>query len=142
MGGGAGLVFGLPSALSMPVFQNQDWVWGVGLILSGLFFALGARRFGVEKLRREVVNAPGADLDVGRWWSFVIYVLVPLEAVILLVWWLYQAVDGEVTEWLHPIATFNVGTVLFQWAIALGALLLLNRWLAERTATPDGGEAS
>lgn len=133
--GGAGFVFGLPSALSMSVFANQDWVWGVGLILSGLFFALGARRFGVEKLRREVVNAPGADLEIGRWWSFVISVLVPLEALILMVWWLYQAVDGDVTEWLHPFASFNVGTVLFQWGIALAALLLLNRWLAARTAT-------
>ncbi len=32
---------GLPSALSMNVLDNQDWVWGVALILSGLFF--GAR---------------------------------------------------------------------------------------------------
>lgn len=126
---GAGLVFGLPSALSMDVFANQDWVWGLGLVVSGLFFALGARSFGLERMRREVVNAPGADLPVGRWWSFVVGVLVPLEAMILLGWWLWQAAQGqEGREWLSPFSTFNVGTVLAQWGIALIALLALNGW--------------
>lgn len=137
--GAAGLTFGLPSALSMPVFRNQDWVWGVGLILSGLFFALAAGRFGVERLRREVVNAPGADLTIGRWWTLVVAVLVPLEAVVLMVWWLQQAATGDVSEWLSPFATFNVGTVLFQWGIALVALWLLNRWLVRRSGgAPQG----
>ena len=39
MVGGAGILFGIPSALRLSVFQNQDWVWGVGLMLSGFFFA-------------------------------------------------------------------------------------------------------
>jgi NSS family neurotransmitter:Na+ symporter len=131
---GAGLVFGLPSALSMPFLQNQDWVWGLGLMLSGLFFALAARRFGVERLRQEVV-VDGADLAVGRWWSFVISVVVPLEAVILMIWWLGQtwvSADGVLARWLTPWSTFNTGTVLVQWGIALVALLALNRWLSRR----------
>jgi NSS family neurotransmitter:Na+ symporter len=36
--GGAGVLFGIPSALNLGFFQNQDWVWGVGLMLSGFFF--------------------------------------------------------------------------------------------------------
>jgi NSS family neurotransmitter:Na+ symporter len=139
--GAAGFVFGLPSALSMSFFRNQDWVWGLGLILSGLFFALGARRFGTERLRREVV-APGADLPIGRWWTFLVAVIVPLEAVLLMVWWLKQAASGRAAEWLDPLSTFNVGTVLVQWALALALLLALNRWLARRTARAEaGGEA-
>ncbi|MEM7481289.1 MAG: sodium-dependent transporter [Acidobacteriota bacterium] len=125
--GAAGVVFGLPSALSMGWFRNQDWVWGLGLILSGLFFAFGARAYGVEKMRREVINGDGADLRVGRWWSFVISVLVPLQAVVLLIWWLYQAAEGD---WLDPFGSFSVGTVAWQWALALVALLAMNRWLA------------
>jgi len=133
---GAGLLFGLPSALSMDFFKNQDWVWGLGLMLSGLFFALGARSFGVERLRREVVNAPGADLPVGRWWSFIVAVLVPLEAAILMGWWLWQATRGqEVSEWLSPFSTFNVGTVLVQWGIALAALVALNGWFRRNLVT-------
>jgi hypothetical protein len=37
--GAAGFLLGIPSALSQDVFLNQDWVWGVGLMVSGLFFA-------------------------------------------------------------------------------------------------------
>ena len=42
------------AALSLDFLHNQDWVWGVGLMVSGFFFALAARKFGVEKLRTEV----------------------------------------------------------------------------------------
>jgi NSS family neurotransmitter:Na+ symporter len=127
---GAGFLFGLPSALSLEVFANQDWVWGLGLIVSGLLFALGARRFGLERLRREVVNAEGCDMPLGRWWDFVVGVLVPVEAVALLAWWLWQAGGRDLRAWLDPVASFNAGTVLAQWSVALVALLLANRWLA------------
>ena len=130
---GAGFLFGMPSALSMEVFSNQDWVWGLGLMVSGLLFALGARRFGLERLRREVINAEGADLQVGRGWDFVLGVLVPVEALVLLGWWLWQAAGKDLRAWLDPLASYNAGTVLAQWSVALVALLLANRWLARRT---------
>jgi NSS family neurotransmitter:Na+ symporter len=125
----AGLCLGAPSALSLDFLHNQDWVWGVGLILSGLFFALAARRFGIERLRREVVNGEGADLRLGRWWSVVVAVLVPVEAVALMVWWLWEAREWDPEGWLQPLRTDSVGTVLMQWGVALCALLLFNRWL-------------
>ena len=136
--GGAGLLFGAPSALSTTFLGNQDWVWGVGLMLSGLFFALGARRFGLDRLRREVINAPGADLEIGRWWSFVIGVLVPVEAVVLILWWLVrEASGGSLAETLNPMTTFGSGTVLVQWAVVLAVLVAVNRWLG-RTAPEEG----
>jgi neurotransmitter:Na+ symporter, NSS family len=136
-----GIAVGLPSALSMRFFQNQDWVWGVGLILSGLFFAVGALLFGLERLRREAVNAPGNDLHVGRWWVAVVAVLVPVQAVVLIAWWLYQARGWDPEGWLSPLATFSAGTVLAQWAVALVALLLLNRRLGRRFGEHPGGVA-
>jgi neurotransmitter:Na+ symporter, NSS family len=143
-----GMLVGLPSALSMPFFQNQDWVWGVGLILSGLFFALGALFFGLERMRREVVNAPGHDISVGRWWVWAVAFLVPVQAVVLVVWWLYEARGWDPEGWLAPFAPFSVGTVLLQWAVALIVLLALNRRLARRftqgtppAAAEEAGEA-
>ena len=129
----AGLVLGAPSALSMSVFQNQDWVWGVGLMLSGLFFAIAAAKFGLEKLRTEEINAEGSDLKIGRWWIVVVGVLIPIEAVSLMIWWLFQS-TGE--GWLDPLGIYSTGTVLVQWAVALSVLMLANRWLV-RTC---GGE--
>jgi len=136
--GGAGLLLGLPSARSLGFLHNQDWVWGVGLMLSGLFFALGARRFGLERMRREVINGEGCDLRVGRWWSFVLKVVVPVEAVVLMVWWLRQAAVADPQSWWNPLQAESAGTVLAQWFLALAALLAANRWLARRMS---GGEA-
>jgi NSS family neurotransmitter:Na+ symporter len=126
------LAFSTPSALSLSFLHNQDWVWGVGLMLSGLLYALAARRFGLERLRREVVNSEGCDLRIGKWWSFVVAVVVPIEAVILMIWWLWEARGWDPEHWLDPFRSASVGTVLVQWIVVLVALLVLNRWLGRR----------
>ncbi|MDT8437133.1 MAG: sodium-dependent transporter, partial [Gemmatimonadota bacterium] len=130
----AGFLLGLPSALSIEFFRNQDWVWGVGLMLSGLFFATGVLRYGADRFRTVLVNRSGNDLRIGRWWNVAIG-FVALEAVVLLAWWMRQAVNPEdLWATLTPFSSFNVGTVLVQWAIALVAFLLLNPLLARRFA--------
>lgn len=134
-----GLALGTPSALSLAFLHNQDWVWGVGLMLSGLFYALGARKFGLEKLRRETVNGEGADIQIGSWWTFLVGVVVPIEAVVLMIWWLWEARGWNPESWLNPFLPESVGTVLFQWAIALVALLALQRWLTRRPAATGEG---
>ena len=48
--GALGFGLGLPSAIWIEVFRNQDWVWGVGLMVSGLFFAIMVMRHGVDRL--------------------------------------------------------------------------------------------
>ncbi|MFO7588526.1 MAG: sodium-dependent transporter [Gemmatimonadota bacterium] len=127
-----GFVLGVPSALSMEFFRNQDWVWGVGLMLSGLFFALGVLRHGVDRFRATLVNRAGSDLRIGRWWNLAIRLAV-VEAVVLLGWWMSQAVDREdLWATFSPFSSFNVGTVLVQWTIVLAAFLALNPLLARR----------
>jgi hypothetical protein len=56
-------------------------------------------------------------------------VLVPAEAIFLMVWWLVSAWKDDPENWLAPLRSYNVGTVLFQWALAFVVLLLANRWL-------------
>jgi NSS family neurotransmitter:Na+ symporter len=131
--GVAGFLLGLPSALSLQVLHNQDWVWGVALMLSGLFFAIAVITHGVRRFREEQLNHADSDLHVGRWWDFVIGVLVPLQALVLLGWWLYQARGWDPTGWLKPFGIENVGTILLQWGVVLTVLLLFNRWLARHT---------
>ncbi len=133
---GLGLVLfavGVPSALKLAVFQNQDWVWGVGLMLSGLFFAVTAARYGLERLRQEVVNAEGCDLRIGRWWVVLVGIVVPIEAVTLVVWWLISAYRDDPSGWLNPFGAFTVGAVLVQSLVALVILGALNGWIARRT---------
>ena len=131
--GSVGFVMGLPSAISLRVLGNQDWVWGVALLLAGLFFAIAAISHGVRRLREEDLNHPDSDIRIGRWWDIVIGFVVPVEAIVLLVWWLYQAWSWDPEGWLNPFATANVGTVLAQFAIVLTILIAANGWIVKRS---------
>ena len=126
-------LLGMPSALSLRVLKNQDWVWGVGLLLCGFFFAVAIIRYGVRRFREEQLNHPDSDIRIGRWWDVVIGVLVPVEALVLLGWWLFQAWSWDPEGWLTPFAQENVGTVLVQFAVVLTVLIAANRWMTRRT---------
>jgi NSS family neurotransmitter:Na+ symporter len=132
----AGFTCGLPSALSMDVFANQDWVWGVGLMLSGLFFAFAVVKYGVTDWREEFINTGHSDIRIGAWWDWAIR-LVLVEAVVLMIWWFVQARQASFSETWTLFSAYNIGTVLIQWAIVLVVVLLANRWLVERTMSTE-----
>ena len=52
----AAVVCGIPSAVSLAVFENQDWVWGLGLMISGLFVAVAVIRYGPARFRQELIE--------------------------------------------------------------------------------------
>ncbi len=134
LAGGLGFLMGVPSALSMAFFDNQDFVWSVGLMLSGFFFALAVVRYGARRFREELINVATSDLRIGRWWDLAIH-LVLVQAVVLMVWWIYQATDfSDLAASFTPFSSFNVGTLVIQWGIAISVFVGLNRWLA-RSAT-------
>ena len=131
--GGVGFLLGLPSALHMGVLDNQDWVWSVSLMLSGLFYALAVGRHGAAKFRSQMLNHKHSDIRIGRWWDVVICVVVPIEATGLAIWMLYQAWRDDPIGWLRPFgegAVFSVGTVLLQLGLLIVILAVCNRRLA------------
>jgi NSS family neurotransmitter:Na+ symporter len=133
--GAGGFVMGIPSALWLGFLGNQDWVWGLGLMVSGLLFAVAAIRYGPERFRSRHINTEGSDLVLGRWWDVVIRWVVPLEFLALMVWWSYKAIfvfDRE--GWWDPFHPYSLATCLFQWGLVAIAFLLINRQLARWTA--------
>ena len=116
---------GLPSAIYEPMFRNQDWVWSVALMLTGLFFALAVLRYGVTRFRVNFVDTGDQDLKLGRLWEWSIR-LVVVQACVMVVWWLWQA------RGTAPFAREGLGNLALQWGLTLGALALLNRWMARR----------
>ncbi|MDP6579355.1 MAG: sodium-dependent transporter [Vicinamibacterales bacterium] len=128
---GATIVGGAPSAVSLTVFENQDWVWGLALMISGLFVALGATRFGVRRFREDLVNVTGNELNLGRGYEWVLTYLVPIEFAVMFGWWIYQAVAViDPSGWWSPLRTFSLGTCLLQWGLALVLLVAFNRRIA------------
>ncbi|MCZ7614858.1 MAG: hypothetical protein M5T52_15320 [Ignavibacteriaceae bacterium] len=79
-----GFILGIPSAIDLKFLVNQDWVWGMGLILSGAFISFSIIKFGVNKFRTEIINSYGSDVKIGKWYNFVIGILVPIQVVALL----------------------------------------------------------
>ena len=126
--GSVSFLLGLPSALSLTFFQNQDWVWGVGLLLSGFFFAITIIRYGVEKFRLEMIDSPDNDIRLGRVFNFTISILIPVEFVMLISWWFAQVIlKFDPHFWWHPFRPFSIGTCLLQWGVLIVILILLNR---------------
>ena len=119
------------TAPALVALDAEMVVWGVGLMLSGFFFAFAVLKYGVTEWRAKYINTGHSDIHVGAWWDWSIR-LVVLESVALMAWWLYQARGDSFEATWTLLSPFNVGTVLIQFAIALAVLLLINGWLVRR----------
>lgn len=130
------IILGAPSALSMAFFENQDWVWSIGLIVNGLFIAFGVIRYGVNRFRQEAVNTSPHDFKVGKIYNVIIGVLIPALGIILIGWYFYQSVTQVDTHWWNPLHIYSVGTILFQWGVALLTFIILNKRMVKKTLSP------
>lgn len=130
--GSAGFIFGIPSAMSNDFLVNQDWVWGIGLIISGAFIAFTIIKYGVEKFRQENINGFGSDIKIGKWYNFLIKYLIPLQAVLLLLWWLVSSTTWD-PEWWNPFHSENLGTCVLQWSIVIIFFVSINKTLSKFT---------
>jgi NSS family neurotransmitter:Na+ symporter len=126
-----GFLLGLPSALSVDFLINQDWVWGVGLILSGAFISFAIIKYGIDKFRTEIINGYGSDIKIGKWYNYVIGILIPIQVVALISWWLVSSVGWD-PQWWNPFRTENFGTVVFQWIIVLIFFVLINKYIVNK----------
>ncbi|MBL1212311.1 MAG: sodium-dependent transporter [Ignavibacteriae bacterium] len=126
-----GFLLGIPSALSSNFFANQDWVWGVGLILSGAFISFSIIKYGINKFRVEIINGEGSEIKIGKWYNVIIGFLIPLQVIVLLIWWLVSSASWD-PEWWNPLNTENAGTCLFQWALVISLFLIFNKYLSKK----------
>lgn len=120
---------GLPSALRPSFLENQDWVWGVALLVSGFFIIAAVWKFGADRMRLELIN-PNADIPMGPWWSFTIKFISPIVFLVLLGWWFYRGIVDNPGTWWRPLATYTTMTIIFQWALLFIAVVTSNKLLA------------
>ncbi|MFN4111728.1 MAG: sodium-dependent transporter [Ignavibacteria bacterium] len=122
----SGLLLGLPSSLNLRFLINQDWVWGVALILSGGFLAFAVLRFGVNKFREKILNDEFSEIKFGKWFNYLIKFIIPFQAVVLLIWWISSSFNWE-KEWYNPFKPESAGTAIFQWLVVILILLIINK---------------
>ena len=124
-------LIGIPSAINLDILANQDFVWGLALLISGGFCAFTMIRFKTKRIRTEVIGQNPDDIQPGRLWDLVITYFVPAASILLLGWWLIH--DGANDQWYDPLAHSSIMTCLIQWGAILGILIGLNQWIVQRT---------
>ncbi|VDP97402.1 unnamed protein product [Trichobilharzia regenti] len=108
----ASAVIGLPSAIWLDFFTNQDNTWGYGLVVSGFLFCLLVIIYGPNRYRHVLINDFGInDCKLSVLWVPLIAFLVPLQSISLLAWWIYECITTD-PYWFHLTWTSLMTTLL------------------------------
>ncbi len=124
-----GFLAGIPSAYSINFLDNQDFVWGVALLISGLLISFVMMRYGVDKILAEEINHENSDMKIGAWWGWCIRAF-PVMFAVVFGWWMWQSVTWYPDDWWNPLEVFSPGTMLMQWALLIIFMLIFNNKLA------------
>lgn len=132
---------GIPSALvimtisgvSIPVYlENQDHIWGLGLLASGFFIAFFAvRRYGIEKLRNQVINTRWSDIYVGKWWEYMLKYIIPIQFLFLLIWFTMDTLITEPASWWRS-GSLGLTLLVLEWGMVLAVLIWYNDWIDKK----------
>ena len=131
---GAGFLVGCFSCWSLNNIDNQDWVWGLGLLVSGALIAILAWKYGVEKLRTEEVNAKGAEVHFPKAYFNTCMYIMPIIVAIMVGYWLLQTKEWFTDTWMNPfVIQDNTGTVLLQFGIVIIVGIVLSKFFNKKT---------
>ncbi|WP_281680034.1 sodium-dependent transporter [Synergistes jonesii] len=132
------LVLGLPSALDINFLNNQDWVWGVGVLISGAILAVVAIKIGLAKIWDEGIG-PCSDLNIP--YIFKNIYLIPFLFVAIMGMWAYSTIQSSPGEWMRwlPVSkyTYSFGTMLYQWAFMFVVAFASNGLVAKIMSKPS-----
>lgn len=134
------IIVGFPSAWSLDFFNNQDWVWGIGLIITGLLIAWAAVKYGLTNFKKDFIDTDSDFKVPPLYFKFSLYLVIPL-GLFLIYWWLSQGYSAN--PWFDDEGNWNLfdvysnATVVTQWAIVLIIGFVLNRWLYKKFIKND-----
>tara|TARA_B100001750_G_scaffold54978_1_gene41867 strand:- start:33482 stop:35017 length:1536 start_codon:yes stop_codon:yes gene_type:complete len=123
---------GLPAAASLHFLDNQDFVWGTGLLVSGLFVAFVVIQYGASDFRKEFINHEYSDLYIGKWWDFIIRYIFPLEFIVVFSSFLIEkwGQSGPSPIGGLDIGKFTILSLLIQWGAVISLMLYFNNKIA------------
>jgi len=116
---------------------NQDFVWGIALMLAGIFVAFAAIKYGLSRIIIEVTSDSENDWAFPIWWTPVINYVVPIIGITIFSWWMWlSATVYAPNDWYDPTNYYSVATCLVQWGIVIIIFYLLNNWINKRLESP------
>ena len=127
-------ILGIPSAWSISFQDNQDMVWGVGLLISGIFFAYAVYKNGIDNVRGMINDS--SWIHVGKWFNWCV-IAIPVIFIIIFGWWVFQAVTWYPDSWWNPWKKMSPGTMVLQWSLLITAVILLNKWFSKKISLTD-----
>lgn len=133
--GSACFIIGFPSAWSLDIFENQDWVWGVGLLVSGIFIAFLILKYGPMKFKRDFIDQ-NSDFKVSKYYFGAMITFIFFAGIFLTYWWMdqgysqYPWFDAE-GNW-NFFDRFSNATIVTQWGVALFIAVVFNGWFYKK----------
>ncbi len=129
------IIFGFPSAYSLDYFSNQDWVWGLGLIVSGIFIAFATAYYGVDKFKRELIDNDSDLVVSSALFKIFIYINIAL-GLVLIYWWMSQGYSEY--PWLDASNRWNWydvysnASITTQWGLVIIIGIFVNNYLYKK----------
>lgn len=129
------IVFGFPSAWYLDFFNNQDWVWGIGLIVSGLFFVVAAIKSGLLTFKKNFIDKD-SDFKVPDLYFRATMVFNIFLGLMLIYWWMSQGYSDY--PWFDANGRWNLvdvysnASIITQWALALLLGIVINKFLYKK----------
>jgi len=116
---GASFIMGIPSAMSLEILGDQDFVWSVGLIISGVLMAIAAIKYGLSRMIDEVTVESQGDWAFPRLWPITLKFIAPFVGIVLVGWWMIESPSFFLT-------------CLVQWGLVLVIFFLINDYMNKR----------
>ena len=134
---GVCFIMGIPSANNLEILGNQDFVWGIALMLAGVFVAFAAIKYGLSRIIIEVSSESQNDWSFPMWWAPVINYIVPMIGITIFSWWMWlSATVYAPDDWYDPTSYYSVATCLVQWGLVIVIFYGLNNWMNKRLDNP------
>lgn len=140
------LILGTPSALivmdisghQVPVFlDHQDFVWGMGLLVSGGFIYYLVYKYGITRFRRNVINSKYSDLKIGKWFDYLFKYVIPIELSLLVIWYVVQSIMAPPLEHWWMSGPIGLGILFVEWAAAMVGLWYFSKKVGHRLVDPN-----
>lgn len=117
------------SAYTIDFFSNQDWVWGMALIVGAVFTCFAAYKFGAAKMRTKYINIPENEFKVGKWWDIAVTIVAPFSMIAMFLWWMIDSLSYQ-EQWWNPFLVDSTGTVIVQILILAAGCYIMNNRIA------------